>query len=768
MSFVAPAIYVDARCLQDPEYHFRGIGQHVSSLLRNRLNTAAGQCHLVALVAPDLPGLPEEYRGLFDEISYCLNPSLPRNGSIFINASPMTHDPKFTFRFISHPNLLSAAIVYDFIPLDWPGYLAQVSQRIDYLSKLTRLKSSTMFLPISRYSAQRLIELTGVSAEDIRVTGAAVRSSVFELARNPQRSARRGPSYFLTVGGADSRKNTETVVHAVHEINRRSANPIQLRIVGPYSPEHRAGLQKLAGDEQFLSFFSDVDDRTVVELYAGAIATIAPSYIEGFSLPVVEAVVCGSPVIASRCAAHLELIHQPEALFSADSPDELAQRLIQISKDSGLRARLIRAQASLAEKFGEEAVGSRFWGAVMDRFDRRLPPAGPAVGKQAKPKIAVLSPFPPEQSGVARFTELTLRAARKYFEIDLFTDAARPLLLDDGVRDVGVISIFALLKTGYHSILSVLGNSRFHLPIFELLERYGGPCIMHDSRLTHIYFERMGESKFLEFAGKLVGRPVQMDEARLWLQDRELPSLFVEPVLERARPLIVHTRRYQELLRKRYGRNAELATFPSNFQFSEEELSARNRTAVRQSLGMKDGVFVISSFGIVDESKGIFACVVALDLLRSWNIPAELYFVGKGRGLKRQLRQVAMDFGVADYIHVFDDFVSEEQYRNFMVASDAAVQLRTYDFGQPSASLADCISAGIPVVATCSLGETCDAPSYVARIPDHISSLLIAERLAEIWDRRVSRDETSEERIAHREQHSFEHYATRLTEILNV
>jgi glycosyltransferase involved in cell wall biosynthesis len=183
---------------------------------------------------------------------------------------------------------------------------------------------------------------------------------------------------------------------------------------------------------------------------------------------------------------------------------------------------------------------------------------------------------------------------------------------------------------------------------------------------------------------------------------------------------------------------------------------------------MKDGTFVISSFGIVDQSKGIFACIVALDFLRSWNIPAELYFVGKGGGLKRQLTQVATDFGVADYVHVFDDFVSEEQYRNFMIASDAAVQLRTYDFGQPSASLADCISSGIPVVATCSLAETCDTPSYVARIPDHISSLLIAEGLAEIWGRRVSRSETTEERMAHREQHSFEYYATRLTEILNV
>ena len=724
----------------------------------------------MALSDADLPAMPKQYGELFDEVSNCLNHSLPNRGSIFIQASPMTHDPRFSLRFGHHPNLVTAAIVYDFIPLDWPGYLIEAGQRLDYLSKLARLKNSTLFLSISRYSAQRLRELTGVGSEDIVVTGASVRSSLFDSARTlPCRasSAENSTPYFLTVGGADPRKNTETAIRAVREINRLSSNPIRLQIVGHYSSEHKADLQRLAG-QQFLEFFSDVNDRVLATLYSGSIATIAPSHIEGFSLPVVEAAACGTLTIASRCAAHIELIDQPDALFSADNPVELAQRLTRILEDSDFRGSLVRAQAPLADKFHEEAVGGHFWDAVMERFEQRFPPSGSAVRKQAKPKIAFLSPFPPDQSGVARFTELTLRAARKYFDIDLFTNAPRPLGLSDGVRDVGSVSIYALLKNRYHSILSVLGNSRFHIPIFELVERYGGPCIMHDSRLTHIYFHRLTEDGFLQFASKLLGRPVQMDEVRLWLEDRQLPSLFIEPVIERARPVIVHTRAYQELLRKRYGLNAELATFPSNFQFTDEELCDQNRAAAKHSLAMDDAVFVISSFGIVDQSKGAFACIVALDLLRSWNIPAELYFVGKALGLEQELTRVATDFGVVDQVHFFKDFVSEEQYRNFMVASDAAVQLRTYDFGQPSAALADCISAGIPAVATCSLAETCDAPSYVARIPDHISSLLLAERLAEIWDRRQSRLETAKERVFHCEQHSFEHYATRLTEILNL
>ena len=715
--------------------------------------------------------MPDQYERLFDEVGYCLNHSLRRQGSIFIQASPMTHDPRFTLRFVQHPNLLTAAIVYDFIPLDWPGYLTEISHRIDYLSKLVRLKNSDIFLSISRYSARRLMELIGVSANNVQVTGASIRESLIERVRTlpgGTSETKNNVPYFLTVGAGDLRKDTATVVRAVCQMNRALTDPVRLRIVGDYSSDQNADLQRIAAESaQCLEFLTDVDDGSLATLYAGAIATVVSSQIEGFSLPVAEAALCGSPVIASRCAAHLELIDQPEALFEAGNVEQLTGRLTRANQDTSFREALIRAQGELAEPFHAEAVRARFWDFIMSRFERDREAQAPALAKHAKPKVAFISPFPPDQSGVARFTERTVSAASKHFQIDLFTDAPRPLLLGDGVRDAGKISVYALLKNRYDSIISVLGNSRFHLPIIELFERYGGPCIMHDSRLTQIYFHRLGQEKFLQFANKLLGRPVEMDEVSLWLEDRQPPSFFIEPLAERAKPMIVHTRRYQEMLRERYHLETELATFPANCQFTEEELSEGNRTLIRHSLGFDDAVFVIASFGIVDRSKGVLACIVALDLLRFWKIPAMLIFVGKAAGLEHELRRVAIEFGVDEHVSFFTDFVSEEKYRSFLIGCDAAIQLRTYDFGQPSAALADCISVGVPTVATCSLAETCDAPSYVLRIPDHISSLLLAERLAEIWERQ-SRLETSEERMAHNRRHSFEYYATRLAEILNL
>src|SRR5579859_8125 len=111
------AIYVDVRCLQDELYRSRGVGYHVAALLKTRVNSNANRFRVVGLVDQNLPELPREFRHQFDAASPCLNYSFPASGSIFISASPMTYEPGFNLRFASHRNLLTAAVVYDFIPL---------------------------------------------------------------------------------------------------------------------------------------------------------------------------------------------------------------------------------------------------------------------------------------------------------------------------------------------------------------------------------------------------------------------------------------------------------------------------------------------------------------------------------------------------------------------------------------------------------------------------------------------------------------------------
>ncbi len=684
----------------------------------------------------------------------------------------MTHDTRFSLRFLAHPAFLRAAVVYDFIPLEWPGYLPTVGSRIDYLAKMARLRKFDLFLPISEYSAWRLSELLGISLDRITVTGASVRRSLYELRDQSEIASSPYDSkepYFLIVIASDPRKNPEAAVKAVRHLNLLYSRRIPLRVIGHYDEVFKRHLLRFAGHAEgngFLEFYQGISDQELVSFFAGAVATIAPSHIEGFSLPIVEASVCGCPVVASTCAAHLELIEQTEALFPSDDSLALSEKLDALLNGPSLRASLVASQAHLGAKFHENAVGERFWNAIESSFESR--PKIAVATRSQKPRLAFLSVFPPDRSGVARYTAMTIQAGEKLFDSDIYSDAARPLTFEGRVRDAGKISLAPLLQGRYNGIISVLGNHSGHLGIFEVFERFGGPCILHDSRLTGMFFYGLGQVRFLDFASKLLGRSVSIQEIDIWLQDRNLPSLFLEPVIERAYPLIVHTPTQQALLKKRYGVEAHVATCcPTNF-FDEQDLTAAAKQAARQQHGISPSGFLVSTFGAVDRVRGMEACILAIELLRSWNIPAELYFIGNADIHKRELDRISSLYEIGTHVHSYADFVDEATYRDFLLASDAAVQLRTYGFGQFSAALSDCISAGLPCVANSDLAESCSAPGYVSRVPDRFSPLQVAEQLALIWEKQNGRASYSEERAMYLETHNFDYYGKRLIEILGI
>jgi len=433
------------------------------------------------------------------------------------------------------------------------------------------------------------------------------------------------------------------------------------------------------------------------------------------------------------------------------------------------RQRLLKSQQVVAADFHEDIVGRRFWDRVVYSADEWYGRRAPRPIRSTRPKVAFVSPYPPDESGVARYTQQTISAARKRWDVTLFTDATRPLPGLGGFTDGGPISLFPFISNGYDCVISVVGNSAFHLPIIRLHGDFGGPAILHDSRLTQLYYYVLGRERFREYARTLIERSVSDQEIDAWLDERPGPSLFVEAIADRAHPLIVHTRRFQQILEERYGYKAEIAPFCPNFSFEAEDLAPHARHSARVRLGIPKDTFVVATFGIVDiPRKGIAACVAALDHLRAWGIPAELYCVGDAGAQIRQVEEIARDFGVASQCHFFTTFVDTERYRDFLVAADAAVQLRNYKLGQASAALADCISAGLPTVATEDLAASCDAPGYVRRVPDEISALLVAEQLAGIYDSRTGRSETEEQRREYWGSHNFDRYVERLQEILGL
>ena len=172
-------VYIDARCLQDENFAFRGVGYHSYTLLKYAKKYNVRK--LIAILDDDLPPLKEKHINLFDSIQTYSTPTeiKQQNESVFlISLSPMTHPQWKLGPLIKNPNITSAAILYDFIPLDYENnkvYFPKISQKRAYTTNLLWLKKFDLYSSISSSTAIRAKTLLDLKKENIVVTGCAIR-----------------------------------------------------------------------------------------------------------------------------------------------------------------------------------------------------------------------------------------------------------------------------------------------------------------------------------------------------------------------------------------------------------------------------------------------------------------------------------------------------------------------------------------------------------------------------------------------------------------
>ena len=733
-------VVVDARCLQDPSFAPRGIGRHARAVMAGFQQQGRGR--LVALTDPALPPMDPHLAELFDITAtnpYAAQREAEALGRLtaYVATSPMTHDPLFGARFLTNPALDRIAAVYDFIPLRHPTrYLATPAADLDYAVALFWLSKCDRFVPISQSAADDLVHHLHVPRAAIAVSG-----SVLADPHATDRSASpfKGRTAILTVGGGDPRKSPETVVaaHARSTALQQAATP--LTVAGNYSPAERDAFKTLAaaegGDPDLVRVPGEVDDAELVALYRSARIVVCASTDEGFSIPVVEGMAAGALVLASDIPAHRELLPSADHLFPVGNAAGLATLMEEAGRDRRAATATLKAQDQVWPRFRSHHVAERFW---AHAFAAPLP--APAIRRGARPLIAILSPMPPDQSGVADYTHATCRELGKHADLHVFTNTHDPAPVP-GTACVLPLTDLPGLSPRYDRTVAVIGNSQFHVSILDHLERYGGASIAHDARMLGFYCGCRGNHDALTLASRELGRLVSQRELDGWNADEgTLPITFLSGVAAASTPMMVHSPVTQAILRDQLGIAAAYLPFSIYQPFDAEAATPATRRAARARLGIQPGDLALASFGFVDRSKAPEDCIWAVEQLRRWGVPATLHFVGKNtpdHTHAAALSALAARLGVADHVHFFPGFLGQDTFHDFLLAADVAIQLRTYGLGGLSGALLDCAAAGLPCVANQGLFDAvAPPPAFTAAIPDSLSVVLLAEQVMALAGRR--------------------------------
>jgi glycosyltransferase involved in cell wall biosynthesis len=246
-----------------------------------------------------------------------------------------------TFRAPLRATLPVLVTVHDLAAVRRPDLFTAWTRLYARTLLLPVLRAATRVLAVSEFTKREVVELAGVPAELIDVAYNATSTSVF----TPDGAASSG-DYVLAVGTLEPRKNLPRLIEATGRLG------LELRVAGA------KGWGDVAVGAAHVRWLGrPTDDELAAEL-RGALCLAYPSLLEGFGIPVLEAMLCGTPVVTSEQSAMEEVAGGAAELVDPRDVGSIAAGIERaLARRDELRAAgLVRAQAFTWESSAEATV----------------------------------------------------------------------------------------------------------------------------------------------------------------------------------------------------------------------------------------------------------------------------------------------------------------------------------------------------------------------------------------------------------------------------
>jgi glycosyltransferase involved in cell wall biosynthesis len=772
-------LVVDVQPLQTASSRSRGIGRYSRNLLTALVAARPGwHIELVQntrLETPDLPPLPDlprhaftpPFRSRWEKCEandrYYADWLTALGGDAVLLLS--WFEPHAVVPQFQGPRPPLYAVLYDLIPLLSGGhYLKDRLDVVGYGEFFRLMLQSDCLLAISQATARDLCRLLAPPLpEVVPIAGASdpafAPHSEPALARFRDESRKKfhlDRQFILYVGGMDVRKNLVGALRAFAALPAAARQTLEL-VVACHLPDPERGRLEAVGrelgiaDELRLTGF--VTDEELTALYQLCRVFFFPSLYEGLGLPVLEALQCGAPVVASDRSSIPEFAGSVSWLADPGSPADLARALLAAldePRDARREARIAHARrfrwencAEMACRAIESAIARK---CVADR----------------RPRIAWVSPLPPAPSGIADYSAELLPHLAQHFDIELVVDAGRPLISYELTREYVVVNsreAAARHRTClYDLFVYQIGNSAWHLGALDLLWRYRGLLVLHDwnlGGLVHAAIRKGAWPARLDEELDREGEPALAARVRT-IPSGDLPEIPPRVAMNRrilgsAEAVLVHSAWTWQ--RVRAGVDVPVARVPLHVAAPPRG----DPSAERARLGLPADRFVVSSLGWVSPAKrleSLFRAVAQLPAgLRDRSL---VVIVGAALPEERErLGALAGQLGIAALVR-WVGYVPLEELSAYARAADICVQLRFPPQGETSAALLRALAVGAACVIS-DQGAMAEVPAEAAlrvRSPDHEVEDLSAA-LIRLSEDRAARGQLGRAALRYiREQHS--------------
>lgn len=258
--------------------------------------------------------------------------------------------------------------IHDLIFLHTPQYYHWIDRKIYNYKFRKACVNADRIIAVSKYTKQEIIDYYHIPEKKIDVVYQGcdpIFAQDIEQSKLHEVSKRYvlPEKFVLYVGSIEERKNLMLVAKAVDILSKEAENDVHIVAVGRHTPyvDHIQTYLKEKGIAQLFHFYHKVSYEDLPSFYKLAKVFVYPSRIEGFGIPLLEAITSGVPAIGCTGSC-LEEAGGPDSLYVApDNARSMAETLQRICNDEELRQTMIAKGKEYAKNFSDEKLCKAVW-----------------------------------------------------------------------------------------------------------------------------------------------------------------------------------------------------------------------------------------------------------------------------------------------------------------------------------------------------------------------------------------------------------------------
>lgn len=625
------------------------------------------------------------------------------------NCSPFSNSEVREMSLLEPQRVLGsvkAATLYNLIPLTFEDvYLHDPMVEALYRENCHTLSQYDLLLSTSEASKRNAVSRLGVSSDNIvTIMGAADPMFRPIILTEEERSTllkkyQIEKPFLLYTASPDHRENIAAAIKAFANLPDALRNGYQFVMLCKASDKDRLNLYEIAGHSgvgDAVVIIDYVPNEDLVGLYNFCRLFCFPSFYESFGGPALEAMACGAPTIGADNSSIHELIGRRDATFDVTDNASITALMVKVLSDDGFADDLRVSGLARAKEFTWENSAASALAAYREAYARadfaRLSKDRP------KPSVVMMTPLPPQKSGIADYSDTLLPYLKEAFDIKGLFDGA---VHDLAHEDPNVLRPFENFPDVVQNVdipIYQMGNSSFHANMVEPIIDRGGILVLHDIYLGHL-LSFMSKRKNYHINFWEEAAIAEINGNNLYCNTDDLSTTIDKNpanlrLLEASDGIIVHSNYAADLIAHHFPRltspRIRVIPLPREAVSPTEE----ERASARAKLGVRPEIAFGISLGFVTDFKGCYELLETVERLCD-GLP-NLYFAFVGDS------DFAFRTRVAQSRHrnriKITGFVSNDLYRTYLLAANFAVQLRKRTRGESSLTALDCLAYGVPLV----------------------------------------------------------------------